>query len=545
HVSAALGQIMLYVDGMNGVIGHPEAIQWLYTLIGSKFRLVVKTALKLLLVFVEYSESNATLLIQAVNAVDAKRGRRQWSNAMEILNEKDGVDTELLVYTMSLINKTLAALPDQDSFYDLVDVLEEQGIEHMTSRYSTHRSTDPELREQIRIYEETLQHEDDDDDEGQAPPTGNCGTPRSTAGRVKGRGLERRRSLRHSLGHISTLSPASSHRTNYNRGEENADVEEEKCVKESEENVKPPSLLASLLAQRKSSVVVPPCSEMTPPLHDSTRPQNLLPYVPHSPFHLFSYDIQEDVDLKQKHAERHARSYSSLSAASPPSKHQNDRPGLLLSSSYRQHQESLAAQRERRRIEREERLQKIEREERNKHSRDYAVNMEEARIAREERFKTAERIAAEEYEQERVRSAPHGFLDIYQSHQDHTPTASHLPEPEQQEQEEEEEEEKISAEQVMEEAAEKEEEPGEEVEEPGEEVEEPAEEVEKTGEEVEEDEVEKPGEEVNELVNISQETEVEDSGILSDKERQNEEVNEKDNCSASSISSSSSTLERE
>lgn len=37
----------------------------------------------------------------------------------------------------------------------------------------------------------------------------------------------------------------------------------------------------------------------------------------------------------------------------------------------------------------------------------------------------------------------------------------------------------------------------------------------------------------------------EDSGILSDKERQNEEVNEKDNCSASSISSASSTLERE
>lgn len=27
---------MLYVDGMNGVIGHVETIQWLYTLVGSK-----------------------------------------------------------------------------------------------------------------------------------------------------------------------------------------------------------------------------------------------------------------------------------------------------------------------------------------------------------------------------------------------------------------------------------------------------------------------------------------------------------------------------
>lgn len=41
------------------------------------------------------------------------------------------------------------------------------------------------------------------------------------------------------------------------------------------------------------------------------------------------------------------------------------------------------------------------------------------------------------------------------------------------------------------------------------------------------------------------ERDVDDSVLLSEKERQNEEVNEKDNCSASSISSTSSTLERE
>uniref|UniRef100_A0A8C2S3M5 GBD/FH3 domain-containing protein n=1 Tax=Capra hircus TaxID=9925 RepID=A0A8C2S3M5_CAPHI len=100
---------MLYVDGMNGVINHNETIQWLYTLIGSKFRLVVKTALKLLLVFVEYSESNAPLLIQAISAVDTKRGVTPWSNIMEILDEKDGVDTELLVYAMTLVNKMAEA----------------------------------------------------------------------------------------------------------------------------------------------------------------------------------------------------------------------------------------------------------------------------------------------------------------------------------------------------------------------------------------------------------------------------------------------------
>lgn len=40
----------------------------------SQFRLVVKMALKLLLVFVEYTEPNALLLIRAVNAVDRARG---------------------------------------------------------------------------------------------------------------------------------------------------------------------------------------------------------------------------------------------------------------------------------------------------------------------------------------------------------------------------------------------------------------------------------------------------------------------------------------
>lgn len=32
-------------------------------------------------------------------------GIKPWSNIMEILEEKDGVDTELLVYAMTLVNK--------------------------------------------------------------------------------------------------------------------------------------------------------------------------------------------------------------------------------------------------------------------------------------------------------------------------------------------------------------------------------------------------------------------------------------------------------
>uniref|UniRef100_A0A8C8S395 Formin homology 2 domain containing 1 n=1 Tax=Pelusios castaneus TaxID=367368 RepID=A0A8C8S395_9SAUR len=77
YILRALSQIMLFVDGMLGVIAHNEAVQWLYTLCGSMYRLVVKTALKLLLVFVEYTESNALLLIQAVDTVEQARGEHR------------------------------------------------------------------------------------------------------------------------------------------------------------------------------------------------------------------------------------------------------------------------------------------------------------------------------------------------------------------------------------------------------------------------------------------------------------------------------------
>ncbi|RXN17044.1 FH1 FH2 domain-containing 3-like isoform X3 [Labeo rohita] len=549
HACIALGQIMLYVDGMNGVIGHSETIQWLYLLIGSKFRLVVKTSLKLLLVFVEYSESNAALLIQAINAVDTKRGCKLWSNAMEILAEKDGVDTELLVYVMTLINKTLAALPDQDSFYDMVDVLEEQGMESVSQRYLGRKGTDLDLLEQLNIYEATLRHEDGDED-ALPPSSGRRDRRRSSVGGTERRGLQRRRSRRHSLGrsgHASPLSPASPQRANFqpfNGQEINESTSEHssKHTPEKEEQRRAteatppadsaqPSLLASLLAQRRSSVSVPPSNEISPHLRGSTR----LPYLPHSPFFLFSYDLEEQ---EEKPAQKGSRSFSAVNSPSTPAKQHNDRPALggLLSSSYRQHQESLAAERERRRVEREERLQRIEREERNRH-----------------RFRTAERLGAEEFERERMHSAPRGLnltlspADTCQSSrsatpssvtsqdEEDTPVTSYPPsepdtndlepdveetlEPEEkdaepreeqdQEQEQEEEVEEISAKQEVGGAEEQ------------------------VAEEEEGSEREAP------------DGEAEDSGILSDKERQNEEVNEKDNCSASSISSASSTLERE
>ncbi|XP_064299354.1 FH1/FH2 domain-containing protein 3 isoform X2 [Phalacrocorax carbo] len=626
YILRALGQIMLYVDGMNGVINHNETIQWLYTLIGSKFRLVVKTALKLLLVFVEYTESNALLLIQAVSTVDEKRGAKPWSNIMEILEEKDGVDTELLVYAMTLVNKTLSGLPDQDSFYDVVDCLEELGIEAISQRHLNKKGTDLDLVEQFNIYETTLRHEDGDES-ADPPPSGRKDRRRASLGVSERRGLERRRSRRHSVQNVkSTLSAPASPCSQSNpsfklaHGQHVEDLSEsgvpgaQEAVDENLPRCSDSSAISSAISPAErplscsrakssssssSSVPDSSVSHHNPVLSSASSPaaallsssQNSsasvtpkasptvekLPYVPHTPFHLFSYDFEESpASVKEKETEvmrenrynsygsssySSPRPYSGVSAPttptsrygttlSPPQETKSDRPALggLLTSSFRQHQESLAAERERRRQEREERLQRIEREERNKFNRDYLDKREELRQAREERYKYLERLAAEEYEKElRSRSVSRGRSEL--SLNLRSPSAPSSPVPKCVSPASIESQEELRTPSTPcgtpqpSEVSASEPEPETETEpepDPEQEAEAEAEQGTETPKEIEATEVGPESE-----VEQGPEREPEESAILSEKERQNEEVNEKDNCSASSISSASSTLERE
>ncbi|XP_072925965.1 FH1/FH2 domain-containing protein 3 isoform X3 [Hemitrygon akajei] len=206
YILRALSQIMLFVDGMNGVISHNETVQWLYTLTGSMHRLVVKTALKLLLVFVEYTESNAVLLIQAVNIVDDKRCTKKWTSLVEILEEKNGADSELLVFTMTLINKTLGALPDQDSFYDVTDCLEQLGMENIIQRHMSNKGTDPDLKQQFTIYENALKHEDGEDD-GNTP---NARRDRRKLTANVDDGRKNRRSAGQNMAELSPTRPAEA-----------------------------------------------------------------------------------------------------------------------------------------------------------------------------------------------------------------------------------------------------------------------------------------------------------------------------------------------
>ncbi|XP_067911501.1 FH1/FH2 domain-containing protein 3 isoform X2 [Heterodontus francisci] len=507
YILRALGQIMLYVDGMNGVIDHNETIQWLYTLIGSKFRLVVKTALKLLLVFVEYTESNAPLLIQAVTKVDHKRGVKPWSNVTEILDEKDGIDTELLVYAMTLINKTLAGLPDQDSFYDVVDCLEEQGMEAISQRHLNKKGTDLDLVEQFNIYEMGLKHEDDDDDS--VALSGRKDRRRASLGINERRGLERRRSRRHSVQNIKSSLSA-------------------------------PASPCSPLPGHLSPHLLSPSGQRHEDLSENQSESSYMnkytdsfePYTSRSSNRYSSYGSS---------AYSGSRSYSGLSTStatnsryktsiSPAPEAKSDRPvlGGLLSSSYRQHQESLAAEREKRRQEREERLQRIEREERNRF-----------------KYKYLEKLAAEEYEKEARNRVPRARSDLSLSLSSPAAPSSPIPScgtlsPAKPQEESKPPSTPRESPQPLElSASEHEPEP---VQEPKPEPE-PESEAEQETEVVTETGAAQLGPELE--TEQGPDREPEENAILSEKERQNEEVNEKDNCSASSISSASSTLERE
>jgi len=191
YILRALSQIMIYVDGMEGVISHCETVRWLYSLTSSKFRLVVKTSMKLLIVFVEYTEKNALLLLNAVQFVDAKLGQPAWNNLMTVLGEKDGIDTELLTFAMTLINKTLSNVPDQDTFYDITDSLEKQNIDEISQRHLTKKGNDIDLVKQFKIYEMALKHED-----GEEALSTNDSNIRWNRSRIKSTQVEERKSHR-------------------------------------------------------------------------------------------------------------------------------------------------------------------------------------------------------------------------------------------------------------------------------------------------------------------------------------------------------------
>jgi len=72
---------------------------------------------------------------------------------MKILNEMDISSTEVVLLIITLFNTVLAAIPDQDTFYDMTDALEKQGMQRCTEFFLSRKTVEPELIEQFNIYD--------------------------------------------------------------------------------------------------------------------------------------------------------------------------------------------------------------------------------------------------------------------------------------------------------------------------------------------------------------------------------------------------------
>eukprot|EP00731_Ephydatia_muelleri_P026514 Em0018g614a len=180
YIIKALGEVAVYVDGMNGLMACNELIQWLYLLTESKARMVVKAALELLVVFVNYSEqsdtstanlsakgvdsprmnspeglSTALLFKDAVDIVSENRGLKPWFFLINLIDEKSSADADVQAMAMSLINKTLGGLSDEENFYDVVDCLETLGIESCMI-YHKNKKKNADLQKEFDKYEETI-----------------------------------------------------------------------------------------------------------------------------------------------------------------------------------------------------------------------------------------------------------------------------------------------------------------------------------------------------------------------------------------------------
>ena len=109
---------------------------------------------------------------------------RPWHNLMDLFNEKELNDMELLILAMSLINAVLAQLSDQDSYYDVVDCLEEQGMERLIQHFLSRQGIENDLLKQMNIYEAVLKFEDGDFPSSMTTDTNNAFVNRSSTANV-------------------------------------------------------------------------------------------------------------------------------------------------------------------------------------------------------------------------------------------------------------------------------------------------------------------------------------------------------------------------
>jgi hypothetical protein len=110
------------------------------------------------------------LMIKAINVVDKDLGVIPWSNIITTVQnankdsaKRSAMDVELAMYGLTLINKCLYGIPDQDTFYDQTDYMEELNMSSIIdslTNLDAAEGVDGGLMQQVQLYNVAMKQED-------------------------------------------------------------------------------------------------------------------------------------------------------------------------------------------------------------------------------------------------------------------------------------------------------------------------------------------------------------------------------------------------
>lgn len=102
---------------------------------------------------------NENIINKYLNKFCSNLDHKPWCNIMQILGDLSNQDDlELILYSMILINTVLNSIPDQDTFYDVSDAYEEQGMQKIIQHYFKNPIQDEnglfkQIIQQMELYE--------------------------------------------------------------------------------------------------------------------------------------------------------------------------------------------------------------------------------------------------------------------------------------------------------------------------------------------------------------------------------------------------------
>ena len=109
-------------------------------------------------------------MIKAIDAVDKDPGVIPWRNVIRTVQnankdsaKRSAMDVELAMYGLTLINKCLYGIPDQDTFYDQTDYMEELNMSSIIdslTNLDAAEGVDGGLMQQVQLYNVAMKQED-------------------------------------------------------------------------------------------------------------------------------------------------------------------------------------------------------------------------------------------------------------------------------------------------------------------------------------------------------------------------------------------------